>query len=220
MRAELPLHLSIKEALAPTGDYVTFQGKPIHVNSWGKKFFFPPNLMELPLSQLSGGERARLVIARLMLFPADILLLDEPTNDLDIDTLEVMEESLDTFPGAVVLITHDREMMDRVAIDRIELNPLPSSPRAPDKEVSLKTAPPPKKELKISYKEKFEFEELGKKIDLLEKEIAALVEELSHPDAALDHQKLDTLGTTLHLKEEALSAAFARWHELSEKNVN
>lgn len=214
MRAQLPLHLSIKEALAPTGEYVTFQGKQIHVNSWGKKFFFPPNLMELPLSQLSGGERARLVIAKLMLSPADILLLDEPTNDLDIETLEVMEESLDTFPGAVVLITHDREMMNRVAVDKVVLTPLPLN--APEKEIP-KAAPVVKRELKISFKEKYEYEELGKKIDILEKDILKLVEELSHPESALDHHKLDDLGRKLHQKEEALTVAFTRWHELSEK---
>lgn len=213
MRAQLPLHLTIKEALAPYGEYVTFQGKEIHVNSWGKKFFFPPNLMELPLSQLSGGERARLLIARLMLQPADILLLDEPTNDLDIDTLEVMEESLETFHGAVVLITHDREMMKRVTRETLTLTPEPLV----EQDKVIKTPLSQKRELKVSFKEKFEYEELAKEIALLEKEVAKLTEELSHPDAAMDHQKLDTLGRKLHLKEERLHVAFERWCELDNK---
>lgn len=216
MRAQIPLHLTIKEALSPHGDYVTFQGKPLHVHSWGKKFFFPAHLMELPIRELSGGERARLVIAKLMLQPADILLLDEPTNDLDIDTLEVMEESLSTFPGAVVLITHDREMMERVAIDKIMLIPKDLEAAA-EKEKKVEAIQAPKKDVKISFKEKFEYEELGKKIDKLEKEIEKLTAELIHPDSSVDHQKLDVLGRSLHEKEQELETAFNRWHELSLK---
>src|SRR5204863_6268415 len=79
------------------------------------RFLFRDEQLELPISRLSGGERARVMIARLMLAPADVLLLDEPTNDLDIPTLEVLEESLLEFPGAVVLVSHDRYMLDRVS---------------------------------------------------------------------------------------------------------
>src|SRR4029078_2230766 len=93
---------------------VNYRGQQIHVNGWAKKFLFSPDRLGLPVSCLSGGERARILIAKLMLQPADILFLDEPTNDLDIQTLEVIEESLQDFPGAVVLISHDRCLMDRV----------------------------------------------------------------------------------------------------------
>lgn len=211
MRAQIPLTLTIKEALSPYGEYVDFRGRPMHVHSWGKKFFFSPAMMDLPLRQLSGGERARLVIARLMLQPADILLLDEPTNDLDIDTLEVMEESLHTFPGAVVLITHDRKMMEEVCSETLTLS-APKIEQASDKEKESRRA----RTLKISFKDKYEYENLGRKIDLLEKEIQALIAELSLPESALDHEKLERLGRTLQQKEEELHAAFVRWHELGE----
>ena len=110
-RAQLPLNLTLREALSPNGEFVLFRGQPIHVNGWCKRFLFSPDLLDMKIENLSGGERARIAIAHLMLQPADLLLLDEPTNDLDIPTLETLEESLIDFPGAVVLITHYRCML-------------------------------------------------------------------------------------------------------------
>jgi ATP-binding cassette subfamily F protein uup len=212
MRAQLPLHLTLKEALCPSGEYVTFRGRPLHVNSWAKKFFFPPNLLVLPLSELSGGERARLIIARLMLQEADILLLDEPTNDLDIDTLEVIEENLDTFPGAIVLITHDREMMERVAQETIALSCPPPRPPSPPPQPEKQTRS--SRALKLSYKDKYEYASLTEKIEALEQDIASLNRELCNPEISLDHERLDTLGRALKEKEEVLDAALKRWLEL------
>jgi ABC transport system ATP-binding/permease protein len=94
---------------------VIFRGQPIHVAGWAKRFLFDAGQLDRPISSLSGGEQARVRIARLILRPADVLLLDEPTNDLDIATLEVLEESRTDFPGALVLVTHDRFMLDRVS---------------------------------------------------------------------------------------------------------
>ena len=94
---------------------VLYRDRPIHVNGWAKRFLFQSEQMEQPVGALSGGERARVLIARLMVRPADLLLLDEPTNDLDIPTLELLEENLMDFPGALVLVTHDRYMLDRVS---------------------------------------------------------------------------------------------------------
>ncbi|MDB6080805.1 MAG: tylosin resistance protein, partial [Chlamydiia bacterium] len=111
-REHIPPQATLKEALSPNGEMVNYRGQSIHVNGWARKFLFAPDRLTLPVSYLSGGERARILIARLMLEPADILFLDEPTNDLDIATLEVIEESLKEFPGAVVLISHDRCLMD------------------------------------------------------------------------------------------------------------
>ena len=87
----------------------------MHVAGWAKRFLFREEQLAMPVAALSGGERARVFIARLMLQPADVLLLDEPTNDLDIPTLEILEESLLEFTGALVLVTHDRYMLDRVS---------------------------------------------------------------------------------------------------------
>src|SRR5467141_2817558 len=106
---------SLRRALAPEGDAVTWQGRSIHVASWAKRFLFRPEQLEVPVGRLSGGEQARILVARLMREPADLLILDEPTNDLDIPTLEVLEDSLAEFEGGLVLVTHDRFMLERVS---------------------------------------------------------------------------------------------------------
>lgn len=225
-RMRLPLHLTVKEALSPNSDMVTFQGRTMHVNSWGKKFFFLAEQMNLPLSHLSGGERARLTIAKLMLEPADILFLDEPTNDLDIETLEVLEESLETFPGAVVLITHDRTLMERTC-DRLvaldietyycedlhQYERMKKAPAKPTQEIAktqVKTAAP----LKVSYKDKFEYDELSKKIPELEADIVSLHQKISE---TLLTQELSEFATELAHKEEELEKAILRWSELDDK---
>jgi ATP-binding cassette subfamily F protein uup len=105
----------LRRALAPESDVVSFQGRPLHVAAWAKRFLFPLEHLEVPVGRLSGGEQARIHIARLMREPADLLILDEPTNDLDIPTLDVLEESLAAFEGGLVLVTHDRFMLDRIA---------------------------------------------------------------------------------------------------------
>src|SRR6185503_11538493 len=107
--------LSLKRALAPEGDAVVYQGRQVHVAAWAKRFLFRSEQLETPVGRLSGGEKARILIARLMLQPADVLVLDEPTNDLDIPTLEVLEETLSEFEGGLVLVTHDRFMLDRLS---------------------------------------------------------------------------------------------------------
>jgi ATP-binding cassette subfamily F protein uup len=112
---ELDPALSLRRALAPDSDAVIYQGNVIHVASWAARFLFTGEDLNRPVGKMSGGERARVLIAQLMLQPADVLLLDEPTNDLDIPTLEILEESLLEYPGALVLVTHDRYMLDRVS---------------------------------------------------------------------------------------------------------
>src|SRR5215831_13879599 len=121
-RAGLDLEQSLRRALAPEGDRVTFQGRSVHVASWAKRFLFRSEQLEMPVGQLSGGEQARILIARAMCEPADLLVLDEPTNDLDIPTLEVLEENLAEFEGALVLVTHDRLMLDRVSTSILVLD--------------------------------------------------------------------------------------------------
>ena len=107
--------VTLRRALAPDSDAVVYQDRVIHVASWAARFLFTGEQLNQPVGRLSGGERARVLIAQLMLQPADLLLLDEPTNDLDIPTLEILEESLLEYTGALVLVTHDRYMLDRVS---------------------------------------------------------------------------------------------------------
>jgi ATP-binding cassette subfamily F protein uup len=112
---ELDEKLTLRRALAPDSDSVVYQGRVVHVASYATKFLFTSEQLNQPVERLSGGERARVLIAKLMLEPADLLLLDEPMNDLDIATLEILEESLLEYTGALVLVTHDRYMLDRVS---------------------------------------------------------------------------------------------------------
>src|SRR5205085_10220902 len=111
-----------RRALLANGDTVLYQGRSLHISSWAKRFLFLDEQLDMPVGDLSGGEQARILIARLMLQPADLLILDEPTNDLDIPSLEVLEESLADFPGALVLVTHDRFMLDRLSTELLALD--------------------------------------------------------------------------------------------------
>jgi ATP-binding cassette subfamily F protein uup len=112
---QLDPETSLRRALAPDSDSVIYQERVMHVASYAARFLFAGEQLDQPVGRLSGGERARVLIAQLMLQPADLLLLDEPTNDLDIPTLEILEESLLEYRGALVLVTHDRYMLDRVS---------------------------------------------------------------------------------------------------------
>jgi len=112
---QLDPDVTLRRALAPGSDSVIYQDRVIHVASWAARFLFTSEQLNQPIGRLSGGERARVLIAQLMLQPADVLLLDEPTNDLDIPTLDILEESLLEYRGALVLVTHDRYMLDRVS---------------------------------------------------------------------------------------------------------
>ncbi|HXO41056.1 MAG TPA: ATP-binding cassette domain-containing protein, partial [Thermoanaerobaculia bacterium] len=121
-RGSLEPAMSLRRALAPAGDAVVFGDRSLHVAAWARRFLFSAEQLDTPVGRFSGGERARILIARLMLQPADLLLLDEPTNDLDIPTLEVLEENLVDFPGALVLVTHDRLLLDQVATHVLALD--------------------------------------------------------------------------------------------------
>jgi ATP-binding cassette subfamily F protein uup len=129
---ELDPDVTLRRALAPDSDSVIYQGNVIHVGGWAARFLFTAEQLNQKVGRLSGGERARVLIAQLMLQPADVLLLDEPTNDLDIPTLEILEESLLEYRGALVLVTHDRYMLDRVSTVVLGLDGLGGAERFAD----------------------------------------------------------------------------------------
>lgn len=122
-RTEIDPAMTLSDALSPS-DAVIYRGRSIHIITWARKFLFTNEQLKQPVRALSGGELARIHIARLMLEPADVLILDEPTNDLDIPSLEVLEDSLEEFPGAVILVTHDRAMLARLSSQILALDGL------------------------------------------------------------------------------------------------
>ena len=234
-RENIPLTHTLKRALAPNGDYVDYRGQQIHVNGWAKRFLFQPDRLELPVSSLSGGERARILIAKLMLEPADILFLDEPTNDLDIPTLEVIEDSLNEFSGAVVLISHDRCLMDRVCTQILGLGENhehtffadysqweKASPSIPAvKETVVKSTVPPvkvEKTKKLSFKEQKELEGMEQNIMQVEEEITALHQKLQDPAVNNNAQKSLELYHLLADAQKSLEHLFDRWQILIDKS--
>jgi len=234
-RATLDPSLSLKRALAPDGDTVVYRDRAVHVVSWAKRFLFRPEQLETPVSRLSGGERARIVLACLMLQPADVLVLDEPTNDLDIPTLEVLEESLLEFPGALVLVTHDRHLIDRVSTTILALDGRGGAERfadygqweadggkpAPPKKEPVRAgsapAPAPVKSKKLSYNEQREWDGMEAKVLAAEARLDEARTRAEDPSIASD-------ATALQLRLEELDAAqheadrlYARWAELEGK---
>ncbi len=231
-REQLPNHLTLAEALCPNGDTVNFRGQPIHVNGWAKRFLFSPDRLAMPIGALSGGERARILIAKLMLEPADILFLDEPTNDLDIPTLEVMEESLKSFSGALVLISHDRCLVDRVCTEIVGLGNSDEPPqiyadclqweeaalrqKAPKEPEKAKSTQPEQKNVpkKLSYKEQKELEGMEAKIVAQEALIMKLEAEAARQNGQDPHKAL-AIYKQLGDAQGQLDALFARWQALT-----
>ncbi|MBJ7450134.1 MAG: ABC-F family ATP-binding cassette domain-containing protein [Parachlamydiales bacterium] len=231
-REQLDPSLTLREALSPNKEFVEYRGQEIHVNGWARKFLFSKERLELPLRVLSGGEKARILIARLMLQPADILFLDEPTNDLDIQTLEVIEESLQEFAGAVALITHDRSLMDRVCNQILGLG-LDSEEHdfadykqwekaalhTTEKSVNItKTQKSASKSSskKLSYKEQKELE--GMEAAILNCEAAIDFLQTSADQEVNDPKKSLELYNQLAAAGKNLETLFERWQYLMDKN--
>ncbi len=240
-RQKLDLDAPLRRALSPNSDTVAYRGSQIHINSWAKKFLFGPDRLDLPVRQLSGGEKARIGIAKLMLQPADLLLLDEPTNDLDIPTLETLEESLSCFPGAIALITHDRALLDNVANCVIGLGQNEKAmlfadysqwegflkENKPSKEDRMQAAKLAKEsslketqDNKLSYKEKKELE--GMESAILEKEalIAKLEALVNASSPQTDMATFQNNCQDLSLAQEDLEALYKRWDLLEKKDKN
>ena len=239
---ELDETVTLRRALAPDSDSVMYQGRVVHVASYATKFLFTSEQLNQPVERLSGGERARVLIAKLMLEPADLLLLDEPTNDLDIATLEILEESLLEYAGALVLVTHDRYMLDRVSTIVLGLDGFghaetfadysqweqwqrgqgsansdgsSASATATPAQAASTSANVGKK--KLSYLEAREYASIEDKMEAAEERLNATLDLLDEPSVATN---ADALTAALHEMEQAQAAAdelYERWAELTEK---
>jgi len=224
---------SLRRALAPEGDAVTWQGRSVHVHSWAKRFLFQLEQLELPVGRLSGGEQARVHIARLMREPADLLILDEPTNDLDIPTLEVLEESLAEFDGGLVLVTHDRFMLERVSTVIVALDgrggvetfadytqwessrAAVAPPRRPAQEVvpeRARSRPP-----RLGYLEQREWDGMERAILDAERAVDACQSEVDDPTIASDPAALQQRYAALEAARADVDRLYARWAELEAK---
>jgi ATP-binding cassette subfamily F protein uup len=235
-RQQLDREQTLREALCPHGDAVQYRGQSVHVTAWARRFLFRVEQLETRVGRLSGGEQARVLIANLMLRPADILLLDEPTNDLDIESLEVLEESLEQFPGAIVLITHDRFMLDRLSttilgFDRDRRGHLYGDYRQwlaaqeadSESEATTATAKKPSekpgekpaaKPVKLTYQQQRELGQIEERIAEAEAAVERLHESVTAAAASGDYKLLTAQGVELEAATAAVAALYRRWEEL------
>ena len=228
--------LTLRRALAPDSDSIVYQDRVIHVAGWAARFLFTGEQLDQPVSRLSGGERARVLIAQLMLQPADLLLLDEPTNDLDIPTLEILEETLLEYRGALVLVTHDRYLLDRVSTVVLGLNgagqvaafadyaqweewqkqiAAPKSERR-NGEITPRNEVPPGKR-KLSYLEAREYAALDAQIAVAERVLQEKKQNFEDPAIASDAEKLLQAQAEMNDAQQKLDTLVERWLELEEK---
>jgi ATP-binding cassette subfamily F protein uup len=217
LREQLDETKSARHNVADGNDFVDINGHRRHVMTHLKNFLFTPDRSKVPVSVLSGGERNRLLLARLFTRPSNVLVMDEPTNDLDAETLDLLEELLMDYPGTLLLVSHDRDFLNNVVTSTIGFEGCgriaPAKP-APEKQAPAKT--------RLSYKEKFELtkkrdqlKEMPALIERLESELGALQSRMSAGDyyknsgeiMADDQKRLETL-------ESDLEIAYETWEEL------
>ncbi len=237
-RRRLDPGLTLRRALAPDSDSVVYQDRVIHVASWASRFLFASEDLDRTIDRLSGGERARVLIAQLMLQSADVLLLDEPTNDLDIPTLEVLETSLQEFSGALVLVTHDRYMMDRVCNTIVGLDGLGQvevfadylqwddwqrnqlSQRSSNEKTSPQSSRPPMAgtKKKLSYLEAREYASIESTVEAAENSLRIKQSALNDPAIMSDAPRLQIALHEVQEAQQKVDQLYARWAELEEKN--
>jgi ABC transport system ATP-binding/permease protein len=244
---ELDENLTLRRALAPEGDGLIYQGRTMHVASWAARFLFTGEQLNQPVRNLSGGERARVLIAKLMLEPADVLLLDEPTNDLDIPTLEILEDNLLEFEGALVLVTHDRYLLNRVASMVLGLDGngrtgqfadfaqweqwlspqgaysrdqgSRTGDKGSDETVDSSELSTSNKKKKLSYLEAREFATLEKQVEASDARVFAARARVEDPAIAMDAAALQGALAELAEAEGESEKLYARWAELTDKAV-
>jgi ATP-binding cassette subfamily F protein uup len=239
-RIHLDPEMTLRDALNPAGgDSVNYKGRPIHVVSWAKRFLFMPDQLDMPVGRLSGGEKARIVLAEIMRQPCDLLLLDEPTNDLDILSLEVLETSIKEFEGAVIIVSHDRYLMDRVCHRMLYLDNTETPQFYKDFSQILKartdrkkaqqpvteknkkqpSKPAPAKKKLFSFKDKYELENIEEKILDAEQQVEAFSEQVQHPDVIQDPALLADTCKKLEQAQSLVQTLYSRWEELEEKKA-
>jgi ABC transport system ATP-binding/permease protein len=244
---QLDPDVSLRRALAPDSDSVIYQDRVIHVAAWAARFLFSGEDLNRPVGRLSGGERARVLIAQLMLQQADVLLLDEPTNDLDIPTLEILEESLLEYRGALVLVTHDRYMLDRVSTIVLGLDGRGDAERFADysqwdawlraqqakpsagatataattrkgrDSAPQDTNRPGATTKKLSHTENREFASIEKRIAKAEEQLLAKRAAFEEPEIASDAPRLHTAYVEMESAQKTVDELYVRWAELSQK---
>jgi ATP-binding cassette subfamily F protein uup len=233
MRSILDETKTARDIVGDGSDYVDVNGNRRHVIGYLKDFLFTPDRAQTPVSVLSGGERNRLLLARLFTRPCNVLVLDEPTNDLDQETLELLEELIGEFAGTVLVVSHDREFLNNTVTscfvfegegrvveyaggydDWLAQRPQPEEPEAVQpKAVKPKAA----KARKLTWKEERELEALPDRIEALEAEVAALRERMNAPEFySNDHTVVAAEAARLEALESALDALLTRWDELEE----
>ena len=236
LRAQLDEDKTLKDTIAAGNDMVIVNGVSRHIVGYLQDFLFPPAQILSPVSSLSGGERNRLLLAKLFIPPSNVLVMDEPTNDLDAETLELLEDRLLEYRGTILLVSHDRALLNNVATSTIvfegdgrlqeyvggyddwlrQRTVQDAPPPTVTKEQKQKKDRPPKEKQKLSYKETREMEALPQKIEALEEEKRRLMETLNSPAfyAGRDAVEINKAYDRLKVLEDELDEAYGRWNEL------
>lgn len=232
-RDQMKPEITLQKFLAPDSNGVVFQGESIHVNAWADRFLFTRDHLASSLGTLSGGERARALLAKIMLEEADVLLFDEPTNDLDIATLENLEESFEAFPGALVLISHDRYLLDKTARmvlglrdgvsamygsysqwERERHEERQSAPKKREERREQEPSTRSGRMKKLSYKDERDLKRIEGEIEKAESALAATRESLDSGLYASDPVKLTELCNAVSAQEQEVERLYERWQAL------
>ena len=234
LRAQFDESKSLRDNISDGNDTVFINGTPRHIVGYLQDFLFPPAQILAPVSSLSGGERNRLLLARLFATPSNVLVLDEPTNDLDAETLELLEDRLLEYTGTILLVSHDRTFLNNVVTSTIVLEGEGRLQeyvggyddwlrqrveiKETSKEAKTKREKQPKEKSKLSFKETRELEDLPQKIEEMEQAKSELLELLNSPDFYKTNHpdQVMAVHTKLEIMEADLTVAYTRWNELEE----
>lgn len=242
LRGQLDPDKTVAETISPGSEWLEVGGVKKHVMAYLGDFLFPPRRANVPVSNLSGGERNRLLLARLFALPANLLVLDEPTNDLDIDSLELLEQTLQNYPGTLILVSHDRRFLDNVVTevlapegdglwreyvggysDWLRYRPQPVTNEDKKEVTAVKVQPkkPRQEKLKLSYKENKELEELPDLLMTLESDHEAMLAQMNDPTYFTSNSpdQIKDNADKLTLLEQRIEATYARWDELEAKKA-